>query len=138
MGLDIVITNSPLRKPSDKENFDLGRQIGVDEWHNLFYSVLNVPELKVNEYESSADFLQRREKSFHEYLTNKGYEMLGRIWYIFRDSFYKPSEIDILLKECIDVQQKTQNTLALMALENLIYACNEAIRVKSGIWLISD
>lgn len=138
MGLDIVVTKSPFSKPGDKENFDTGREISIDEWYELFHNVLEVPEIKRHDVETSSDFLVRREISFQEDMISKGYEMMGRIWYIFRDVFYLPSEVNKLLEECLEIQQKTKNELVLSALENLIFACNQALKVKSGIWLISD
>lgn len=138
MCLDIVVTKSPLTKPSDEENFDIGRYISVDEWHELFHNVFGVPEIERPIDEDRVAFLERRERLFKENLTSKGYEMLGRIWYILRDVYYLPSEIDKLLEECLEIQQKTQNELALSALQNLIFACNKALKVKSGVWLVSD
>lgn len=139
MALDITITKSPFRKPTDKENFDTGKFIEVDEWQQLFENVLQAPvEIQRFEDETRADFLVRAERLFKEHLTNNGYEMLGRIWHYFRDAFYAQSEVAKLLEECLNVKQTTQNELALSALESLIFACNEAIKVKSGIWLISD
>jgi hypothetical protein len=138
MCLDIVITKSPFTKPIDQENFDLNRYISIDEWHELFQNVLGVPEIERHISEDRVVFLVRRETLFKENMTSKGYEMLGRIWYILRDAYYLPSEIDKLLKECLEIKQKTQNELALSALENLIFACGKALKVRSGIWLVSD
>ncbi len=139
MALDITITKSPFGKPIDKENFDTGRWIEIDEWQQLFENVLQAPvEVQRFKDETRADFLVRKERLFKEHLTNNGYEMLGRIWYHLRDAFYAQSEVIKLLEECLSIKQKTQNKLALSALESLIFACNEAIQVKSGIWLVSD
>jgi hypothetical protein len=136
--LDIVITESPFSKPSNEENFDTGRQIYLDEWEDLFRNVLKVPDIEKCIDEFYADRVKREKMSFQLNLTNNGYEMLGRIWFIFSDAFYLPSEVNKLLEECLDVQQKTKNELALSALESLIFGCNEALKVKSGVWLVSD
>ena len=102
-------------------------------------TILMTPiEIEYLEGESDEDFLSRRERLFQEDLIGKGYEMLGRIWYIFRDAFYAPSEVRKLLEECLDVQLKAESNEALSALEKLIYACNEALRVNSGVLLICD
>jgi hypothetical protein len=139
MSLDIAVTKSPFRKPTDNENFDIGRCLEIDEWQQLFENVLQAPvEIERFENEDPSNLLIRKERLFQEDLTNKGYEMLGRIWYYFRDVFYTPSEVTELLAECLKIQQRTQNKFALSALESLIFACNEAIKVNSGIWLISD
>jgi hypothetical protein len=136
--LSIAVTKSPFSKPSDEENFDIDQEIYLDEWEELFRNVLEVPEIKIHEGESSADFVDRQERSFQEYLMTKGYPMLGRIWFIYRDAFYDPSDVNKLLAECLELQQKAANEPALSTLKKLIFACREALRVKSGIWLISD
>jgi hypothetical protein len=136
--LDIAVTKSPFAKPSDKANFDTGRQIYLDEWDELFRNVLEVPEVKRHVDEDYNNYAERQKTLFQENLANKGYEMLGRIWFIYSNVFYTPSEINKLLTACKEIKQKTKNALALSALESLIFACNEALKVKSGIWLVSD
>lgn len=137
-GLGISITNSPLSKPSDKNNFDLNQDIIIDEWDELFLNVLKVPEITPSKQESRINFLNRRETLFQEILTSKGYKLIGRICHFSQDAFYFNSEVETLLKECIDIQKKTQNSLALSGLNKLILACNKALSVNSGIWLVSD
>ena len=137
--LSISIEKNPLSNQVDNENFYTGRWIEFNEWHDLFQNVLQAPiEIEQLDGEDSSDFLDRRERLFQADLTSKGYEMLGRIWYIFRDAFYAPSEVRKLLEECLEVQHKTENKNALSALEKLIFACNEALKVKSGIFLSCD
>ncbi len=137
--LGISVIKNPESEQTDEENFYTGRWIWVDEWEELFQNVLHAPiEIKPNKGESFLDFQARREKLFQEDLTSKGYEMLGRIWYIFSDAFFAPSEVDKLLKECLELQQKTENKKALSALEKLIFACNQALKVKSGVFLFCD
>lgn len=137
--LGISIENDPSSDRIDEQNFGTGRWIAWDAWHELFQNVLHAPiEIERLEGEDRDAFLNRQERLFQEDLTNKGYEMLGRIWYIFRDSFFAPSEIDKLLEECLELQQKTENTKALSALEKLVFACHEALKVKSGIFLACD
>lgn len=139
MGLDIFIERSPLSTQTDEQNFSTGLRIWVDEWEDLFQNVLHAPiEVERREGEDRADFLNRREKLFQEDLTSKGYEMLGRIWYIFSDAFFAPSEVDKLLNECMELRQKVENKKALSALEKLIFACHKALKVKSGVFLACD
>ena len=139
MGLDIYIQNDPSSEQPDEKNFNLGQRIWVDEWEALFQNVLHAPiELERLEGEDRAAFLSRQERSFQEDLTSKGYEMLGRIWYIFSDAFFSPSEVNKLLEECLELKQKTEDEKALSALEKLIFACHESLKVKSGIFLACD
>lgn len=137
--LGISIENDPLSDKTDEQNFSTGRWIAFDEWRELFQNVLHAPvEVERLEGEDHADFLNRRERLFQEDLTSKGYEMLGRIWYIFSDAFFAPSEVDKLLKECMELRQKAENEKALSALEKFIFACHEALKVKSGVFLTCD
>jgi hypothetical protein len=139
MGLGIAVANDPESDHTDEQNFSTHREMEFDEWKDLFQNVLHAPtEIERLEGEDRADFLDRRERLFKEDLASKGYEMLGRIWYMFSDAFFAPSEIDKLLDECLEIQQKTENKNALSALEKLIFACHEALKVKSGIFLACD
>jgi hypothetical protein len=137
--LDISVMKNPEHEQTDEEHFYTGRWIEFYEWEDLFQNVLHAPvDLERLEGESRPDYLSRREKLFREALTNKGYEMLSRIWYIFRDTFFAPSEVNKLLGECLELQEKTQNPKALSALEKLISASQAALKVNSGIFLASD
>jgi hypothetical protein len=64
--------------------------------------------------------------------------MLKRIWYILNNAFYTPSEISQLLEECLEIQRKTRNELALSGLESIIFACREALKVEIEIILSSE
>jgi len=137
--LGISIEQSPQSGLNDEENFYTGRWIEFNEWQDLFQNVLQAPvDLERLQGEDRAAYLSRREKLFREDVTNKGYEMLSRIWYIFRDAFFAPPEVNKLLEECLELQQKTRNKDASVALEKLIFACHEALRVKSGVFLFCD
>lgn len=138
MSLGIAVTKSPFKKPSDEENFDLAQDVTIEEWDELFLNVLEVQDITLHKDESRIDFLDRRERLFQEILISKGYEMLWRICHFSMDAFYAHSEVEKLLEECLRLQQKTQNVLALSGLKKLIFASNKAHRVKSGIWLVSD
>jgi hypothetical protein len=139
MSLDIVITNSDLNENVDDKHFWTGQRIEFDEWRELFENVLHAPvEIERFENESGNELLERREKLFKEHLAGKGYRMLGRVWYIFRDAFYAPAEVNKLLEECLNIQRKTENEQTVAALEKLVFACDEALKAKSGIMLGCD
>jgi hypothetical protein len=139
MGLDIAVVTDPENDHTDEQNFSTRQWVEFDEWEDLFQNVLHAPvEIERLSGEERADFLDRRERLFREDLTGKGYETLGRIWYVFRDAFFAPSEVDKLLEECLKLRQRTDSKNALSALEKLISACREALKVKSGIFLAGD
>ncbi len=81
------------------------------------------------------------ERLKNEYLNSakeKGYKMLGRIWYWYESVCYLPSEIDQLLQECLKLKNNAQNLEQRVAMDKLIAACNEAHKTDSGIFLASD
>lgn len=139
MGLGISVTNDPENAHTDEQNFSTRRELELDEWDELFINVLHAPvEIERLADEDRAAFLNRREKLFREDMEAKGYGMLGRMWYVFRDTYYSPTEAGKLLEECLEIRRRTETPKALSALEKLIYACHEALRVKSGIFLACD
>jgi hypothetical protein len=139
MGLGITIKTDPESAHVDEQNFSTHRDLELDEWDELFIDVFHAPvEVERVAGEDRAAFLNRRKALFQEDMKAKGYEMLGRMWYVFRDTYYSPTEVDKLLEECLEIRQRTETPKALSALEKLIYACHEALRVKSGIFLACD
>lgn len=139
MGLGISVASDAENYRVDEQNFSTHREFEIDEWEDLFQNVLHAPiELERLAGEDRTAFLDRRKRLFQEDLTNKGYEMLGRVWYVFRDTFFTPPEVKKLLKECMELRQKTENKNALSALEKLIAACHEALKAQSGIFLACD
>jgi hypothetical protein len=139
MVLGISVENDPESVHTDEQNFNTHQEMEFDEWEDLFQNVLQAPvEIERLEGEDRAAFLSRRERLFKEDLKGKGYEMLGRIWYVFRDVFYSPAEIDKLLEECLELKRKTESPKALSALEKLIRASRAALKVNSGIFLACD
>lgn len=139
MGLGISITTDPESVHVDEQNFSTHRELEIDEWDELFIDVLHAPvEVERVAGEDRAAFLNRRKLLFQEDMKAKGYEMLGRMWYVFRDAYYSPTEVGKLLEECLEIRQRTEISKALSALDKLIYACHEALRVKSGIFLACD
>lgn len=140
MGLDIFVAEEePLSGKTDDRNFHTNQRIWYDEWDDLLQNVLQSPiETERLEGEDRAAFDDRRERMIQEDLASKGYPMLGRIWYYFSDAFYARSEIEQLLKECLELQQKTESKNASSALEKLVFACRQALEVKSGMFLACD
>ena len=139
MGLGIAIVAEAESAHVDEQNFSTHRELELDEWDELFIDVLHAPvEVERVAGEDRAAFLNRQKALFQEDMKAKGYEMLGRMWYVFRDTYYSPTEVDKLLEECLEIRQRTETPKALSALEKLIYACHEALRVKSGIFLACD
>ena len=138
--LDIAVMMNPGGEWNDSDG-DHATHLAIEpkEWEELFFNALKVPEWENRiEGEDMGAYYDRQKKLFQENLRNKGYEMLGRIWDMYDDAIYWPSEINQLLRECLEVQKITQNTFALSAIEKLISACHQALLIKSGLCLSSD
>jgi len=138
MGLGIAVAISPVGKPTDGENFNLHREIGIEEWEALFLGDLDLPEPVRHEDENREEFHARWEASFKRIMQKKGYKLLARMWHYNRDVFFYPEEVRDLREECFILKKHTSSDLGDSVLKNLIFACEEALRVNSGIWLVSD
>lgn len=138
--LKIAVMMNPFGEwETNKGDHHTDLEIDPEEWEELFFNVLDAPRAwKHIDGQLVCESFERQERLFKEDLRDKGYEMLRRIWHIYRDAEYLPSEVNQLLAECLEVQQKTQNVHALSALEKLILASREALELKSGLCLLSD
>jgi hypothetical protein len=144
--LQIAVIMNPFDEDSwDKAKGDHHTDLEIEgqEWEELIFNVLQAPEFQ--EYVEGEDvdvYYERQEKLLREYLTEKGYPMLGRMWCSFiwwnRDINYSPTDVHQLLAECLKLQKKAESVYALSALEKLIAACCEALEYKSGLCLLSD
>lgn len=138
--LDICVKKDPAAKWDD-ENGDhyTGMQIGFEEWEDLFYGVLKVPQPeRYIEGELFIRFDERQKRLFKEDVAKKGYEMLARIWDIYQDAEFAPAELKRLLDECLKLEKITESLPAHSALEMLIIGCREALKSEAGLVLVSD
>ncbi|MGI8670039.1 MAG: hypothetical protein ACR2J3_09380 [Aridibacter sp.] len=104
--------------------------------HN--YLNLQLPIAEQQKNEDYAEFEERLKNEHIEAAKERGYEMLGRIWYWYETVSYLPSEINQLFEECLKLKNNAQNTAQAKAMDKLITACNEANTTNSGIFLASD
>jgi hypothetical protein len=106
-------------------------------WGSFFYDELGATE--PDPYIDGEDILafdERRRRSFHQSLKN--FPMLSRIHDYYEDVFYRPDEIHQLLEECSSLEVKITDPEAQSFLNGMIYACKEAERNKTGLFLASD
>jgi hypothetical protein len=140
--LDIVIMMNPFGEWDEKQgDHPTDFTIGASEWWALFFDLdaLGLPEWEESvDGEDTGAYYERQKILFQQNAKNKGYEMLGRIWDTYQDAEYLPSEVNQLLEECTRLKQSTNNSQALSALANLISACYEALKISSGLRLLSD
>jgi hypothetical protein len=111
--------------------------LGNDHWGSLFFDVLNCPE--ADPYipgEDINEHTERFRRKFQRHLSDL--PMLGRMWEFYNDAWYAPEEITPLRGECLRVQARTSNPLALEGLGLLIRGCDEASAVGLGLFLAAD
>ena len=107
-----------------------------DELQNFLE--IKLPPAKQGEDESYANNEERLKNEYLKAAKEKGYEMLGRIWYWYESVAYLPTEINLLLDECFKLKNNAQNPEQIAAMDKLIFACHEAHKTSSGISLASD
>ncbi|MEP7212405.1 MAG: hypothetical protein ABI791_04985 [Acidobacteriota bacterium] len=111
-----------------------------EEWEDLFFAVLGAPAWEAGLLENEGVFAyeERQKRNFETYLKSKGFEMLGRISDMYQDAEYEPSEVAELREECSRVEELTDNAEVLEGVRKLVFACNEAVKIGSGLILLSD
>jgi hypothetical protein len=130
----------------DVENFrgqvdEDDRYTGMDftgrEWGALFYDVLACPRMDAYVPGDDVDAYEEQYRvTFQQSLAE--YPMLGRIWDMYIDVKYAPAEVEQLRDECQAIRGRTSNPIALGGLKKLITVCDEARRVKQGLFFASD
>lgn len=140
MSFNICIKKNPLSNWNESQG---DRHLDLDFDGQDFKELQNFLDIKLHdakEHEGES-FDENEERLKNEYLKiakEKGYEMLGRIWYWYENVSYLSTEINQLLKECLKFKEKAQNQRQLTAAEKLTTACQEAHKTNSGIYLASD
>ena len=110
-----------------------------DDWGALFYQVLNCPKATIEPFSLGEDPEQWRERyrlKFQQAVPN--YPLLSRIWDLYNYASYSPEEIGQLREECLKIQTNTSNEKARAALANIIEACDEALKLGSGLLFVPD
>ena len=136
--LDFVVMPNREVTWSDETHLEMGG-MEEDEWHTLFHDALGCPMGNEEPYthgQDIDDWEQRIRLKFQRAIPD--YPLLGRAWHYYYGAWYEPDEVEQLRAECQKAQATISNQVALNVLEQLICACNEALRRKSGLMLDSD
>lgn len=96
------------------------------EWDAVFYDTFGLPKLDIKAGAEGHDLIAHR------------YPMLSRIDDMYEDVIYKREEIEQLRAECLKVQEIAKSPLAVKGLQTLISACDEALKLSTGLYLASD
>ena len=117
----------------------LGLRLTGDEWGALFLSTLGCPDVtdvpRVVDEERD-EWERRYTLKFQEAIPD--FPMLARIWDVFIYVSFKPDEIEKLRSECRKVQSNPSDEKTRSALSNLLRACDEASKHKSGLLFVPD
>ena len=133
----VFLSQGPSRLWEDGSRF-LGVKLSDSGWFELFDHLgalgsgdSNVADEKVEDRDD------RRRRTFRERLT--AYPFLARIDDYYQHVFYRPDEIQSLFQEClIAVNKNHVSSEELGFLNGFIYACREARRKSTGIFLAAD
>jgi hypothetical protein len=113
-------------------------RLEYDEWEAIFYFELMgycpfVSRAKPVDTKTWHDLWKR---GFQEAIPD--YPLLARMWNAYEDAFYAPEEIENLRIECLRVQTKTENVLALKGLDKLLKCCDKAVKENIGLFMACD
>jgi hypothetical protein len=132
-----ILMLNPREAWNDSTDRNLNIYLEGAEWTALFYEVLDckhgdpyLPGDNINEW------TENHKLKFQQSIPN--YPMLGRIWDTYIDVKYDPEEIGKLRAECLMIKASTSNVRALEGLSKLIYACDQALKLKLGLYLSCD
>jgi hypothetical protein len=67
-----------------------------------------------------------------------GFPLLSRIRGPFHDAVFEANEVGALREECLQVQNRTSNPLALEGIKKLLLICDRAQNLKLSIYLVSN
>lgn len=132
--LDICIAKNPAASDWGVGDYYSGMQLHPDEWEALFLGVFGVEEAV--DYESSS--FEEQEEAFQTFVAGQGFPMLSRIWHIYQDAYFLADEVDQLHGECVRLEAKTDDPIALKGLDKIKRGCMQAVNALSGVAFVSD
>jgi hypothetical protein len=107
------------------------------EWSALFHDVLHANDRDpLVPGEAIDKWSERQRTRFQNSILE--YPMLGRIWDTYIDVHYQPGEVSQLRDECLRVKSSTSNSIAISGLDKLIAACDDALKDRLGLSLLSE
>lgn len=112
-----------------------GNGIFGNEWGELFYDILKCPHPPQFQGDMST-YQERRSEEFRKALPRN--PMLARIFDMFADAWYRPEEIAALRAECVQVRDEGVAAETPEALQKLLVACDEALKMGTGLYLACD
>jgi hypothetical protein len=115
-----------------------GLTIDINELEYLFDDILDcMPKnIKRFEGEDGSDYYERFERTFLENIPD--FPLLGRLFEIYRDTYYEYKELPLLKQECDQVFEKYDFEKSSTLIQTLLAAINEVSTESKAIYLASD
>ena len=113
--------------------------ITYQEWLAIFFDALGLDKSDYDEMAAKRAALGQP-KSLLAVLDEEipGFPMLSRIRGPFHDAVFEANEVGALREECLQVQNRTSNPLALEGIRKLLLICDRAQNLKLSIYLVSN
>ena len=106
------------------------------EWEALFCDVLEACPWVSDRSLIAVDSEEQRRTKFVKAVSD--YPLLARVSDMYIYVTYKPEEIQQLRIECLNIEHNTANKNALLWLTKLREACEDALKINSGLLLVPD
>lgn len=114
-------------------------RITYQEWLAIYFDALGIDKSGYDEVAAKRAALGQP-KSFLTELDEEipDFPMLSRIQGPFHDAVFEADEVNALRQECLQVQTKTSNPLALEGMRKLLLICDRAQSLGLSVYLISN
>ncbi len=135
--LDTALVQDPARWNEGAGDRYIGVCFIDEDWESIFRQVLHCSEGEPYvEGEDVHQHWERNRRLFQKSIPD--YPMLGRIFDMYEDYVFTPTEVGRLRVECLKVKAMAANEAADLGLRKLIYACDEASRESLCLMFVCD
>lgn len=133
-GFGVHGESSPVDQPVDL-------RLTYQQWLAIYLDALDLDKPRYEEW--AAQRVVMGEERVVSLLTEfdeqiPGFPMLSRIRGPFYDAVFEADDVTALRQECLQVQNRTANPLALAGIKTLLLICDRAQNLKLSIYFVSD
>lgn len=131
--LHIAVVHDPAQWSEDAGDRDIRICFNSDDWESVFLKSLHCPVREpYSQGEDVNDWKERNRICFQRAIPQ--FPMLGRIFDMYEDYLFTPSEVEQLRAECLKAKAVALNPRANLGLRKMIHACEVAS--KDGFHLL--
>jgi len=115
-------------------------RITYREWLAIYFDALGLEKSGYEEAVAKRAFEGNKVPTFLTEFDEEipGFSMLSRIRGPFHDAVFEADEVNALRQECLQVQPKTSNSMALEGMRKLLLICDRAQDLGLSVYLISN